>query len=95
MFNQLRDLDFRDIGSAPTSVLYVLLSFLLIIIFAIGYFLAVGYRVSLSLTVAAIENLLEYKTAIYDSRKFRSTAMIILNSLQLVLIPRQSPVYSL
>ncbi|MCH7506013.1 MAG: type 4a pilus biogenesis protein PilO [Proteobacteria bacterium] len=41
MFNQLRDLDFRDIGSAPTSVRYVILSFLLIIIFAIGYYLLI------------------------------------------------------
>jgi type IV pilus assembly protein PilO len=41
MFNELRDLDFRDIGSAPKSVRYVILSFLLIIIIAIGYFLLI------------------------------------------------------
>jgi len=41
MFNQLRDLDYRDIGNAPTSVRYVILSFLLVIIFAIGYFLLI------------------------------------------------------
>ena len=41
MFNELRDLDFRDIGSAPSSVRYVILGFLLIIIIAIGYFLLI------------------------------------------------------
>jgi len=41
MFNELRDLDFNDIGSAPSSVRYVILSFLLIIILAIGYFLLI------------------------------------------------------
>ncbi len=41
MINELRDLDFRDIGSAPASVRYVILSFLLVIIIAIGYFLLV------------------------------------------------------
>ena len=45
MFNQLRDLDFRDVGSAPTSVRYVLLSFLLVIIFAIGYFLLIKNKI--------------------------------------------------
>src|SRR5210317_200192 len=41
MPNELRDLDFNDIGSAPTSVRYIILSFLLIIILAIGYFLLI------------------------------------------------------
>jgi len=41
MFNELRDLDFRDIGSAPSSVRYVILGFLLVIIIAIGYFLLI------------------------------------------------------
>jgi type IV pilus assembly protein PilO len=41
MLNELRDLDFRDIGSAPTSVRYVILGFLLVIIIAIGYFLLI------------------------------------------------------
>jgi len=41
MLNELRDLDFNDIGSAPTSVRYIILSFLLIIILAIGYFLLI------------------------------------------------------
>jgi type IV pilus assembly protein PilO len=41
MLNELRDLDFNDIGSAPTSVRYIILGFLLIIILAIGYFLLI------------------------------------------------------
>ena len=41
MLNELRDLDFNDIGSAPTSVRYIILSVLLLIILAIGYFLLV------------------------------------------------------
>ena len=41
MLNELRDLDFNDIGSAPVSVRYVILSFLLILILAIGYFLLI------------------------------------------------------
>lgn len=41
MLNELRDLDFNDIGSAPTSVRYIILGFLLAIILAIGYFLLI------------------------------------------------------
>lgn len=41
MLNELRDLDFNDIGSAPTSIRYLILSVLLIIILAIGYFLLI------------------------------------------------------
>ena len=41
MLNELRDLDFNDIGSAPTSVRYVILGVLLVIILAIGYFLLI------------------------------------------------------
>jgi type IV pilus assembly protein PilO len=41
MLNELRDLDFNDIGSAPKSVRYVILGFLLVIILAIGYFLLI------------------------------------------------------
>jgi len=41
MLNELRDLDFNDIGSAPTSVRYIILAFLLVIILAIGYFLLI------------------------------------------------------
>lgn len=41
MLNELRDLDFNDIGSAPLSVRYVILGALLAIILAIGYFLLI------------------------------------------------------
>ena len=41
ILNELRDLDFRDIGSAPATVRYVILGFLLVIIFAIGYYLLI------------------------------------------------------
>jgi type IV pilus assembly protein PilO len=41
MLNELRDLDFNDIGSAPTSIRYLILGFLLVIILAIGYFLLI------------------------------------------------------
>lgn len=41
MLNELRDLDFNDIGSAPVSVRYVILGFLLAIILVIGYFLLI------------------------------------------------------
>jgi type IV pilus assembly protein PilO len=41
MLNELRDLDFNDIGSAPTSVRYFILGVLLVIILAIGYFLLI------------------------------------------------------
>lgn len=41
MLNELRDLDFNDIGSAPVSVRYLILSALLVIILAVGYFLLI------------------------------------------------------
>ncbi|MEE8495276.1 MAG: type 4a pilus biogenesis protein PilO [Xanthomonadales bacterium] len=41
MLDQLRDLDFRDIGSAPASARYIILGFLLVVIIAIGYFLLI------------------------------------------------------
>ena len=41
MFQELRDLDFRDIGSATPAVRYVILGFLVAIILAIGYFLLI------------------------------------------------------
>lgn len=41
MLNELRDLDFNDIGSAPRSVRYVILSLLLAVILAIGYYLLI------------------------------------------------------
>jgi type IV pilus assembly protein PilO len=45
MLNELRDLDFNDIGSAPTSVRYFILSLLLVIILAIGYFMLVKNKI--------------------------------------------------
>jgi type IV pilus assembly protein PilO len=45
MLNELRDLDFNDIGSAPMSVRYVILGFLLVIILAIGYFLLIKAKI--------------------------------------------------
>jgi len=45
MLNELRDLDFNDIGSAPLSVRYLLLTVLLLIILGIGYFLLVKNKV--------------------------------------------------
>jgi type IV pilus assembly protein PilO len=45
MLNELRDLDFNDIGSAPVSVRYVLLSVLLIVILTVGYFLLVKNKI--------------------------------------------------
>jgi Tfp pilus assembly protein PilO len=41
MLNELRDLDFNDIGSASPSVRYIILTVLLCVILAIGYFLLV------------------------------------------------------
>jgi type IV pilus assembly protein PilO len=41
MLNELRDLDFNDIGSAPSSVRYVILGTLLVIILGIGYWLLI------------------------------------------------------
>lgn len=45
MLNELRDLDFNDIGSAPLSVRYVILGVLLAIILAIGYFLLIKNKI--------------------------------------------------
>ena len=45
MLNELRDLDFNDMGSAPLSVRYLILTILLVIILAIGYFLLVKTKV--------------------------------------------------
>jgi len=45
MLNELRDLDFNDIGSAPTSVRYVILGFLLVVILVIGYFLLIKAKI--------------------------------------------------
>lgn len=56
MLNELRDLDFNDIGSAPLSVRYVILTFLLVIILAIGYFLLIKDKVDQLEMVQGLEN---------------------------------------
>jgi type IV pilus assembly protein PilO len=56
MLNELRDLDFNDIGSAPVSVRYVILSFLLVIILAIGYFLLIKAKTEQLELVQNLEN---------------------------------------
>jgi type IV pilus assembly protein PilO len=56
MLNELRDLDFNDIGSAPVSVRYVILGFLLVIILAIGYWLLIKAKVEQLELVQNIEN---------------------------------------
>jgi type IV pilus assembly protein PilO len=56
MLNELRDLDFNDIGSAPVSVRYIILSFLLIIILAIGYFLLIKAKTEQLELVQNLEN---------------------------------------
>ena len=56
MLNELRDLDFNDIGSAPTSVRYVILGFLLIIILAIGFFLLIKDKTEQLELVQNLEN---------------------------------------
>ncbi len=56
MLNELRDLDFNDIGSAPTSVRYVILGFLLVVILAIGYFLLVKAKTEQLELVQGLEN---------------------------------------
>lgn len=45
MLNELRDLDFNDIGNAPTSVRYVILGLLLAVVLGIGYFLLVKNKI--------------------------------------------------
>jgi type IV pilus assembly protein PilO len=56
MLNELRDLDFNDIGSAPSSVRYVILGFLLVVILAIGYFLLVKAKTEQLELVQGLEN---------------------------------------
>lgn len=58
MLNELRDLDFNDIGSAPKSVRYVILTFLLIVILAIGYFLLIKDKTEQLEQVQNLENTL-------------------------------------
>ncbi|HMB58318.1 MAG TPA: type 4a pilus biogenesis protein PilO [Xanthomonadales bacterium] len=55
MLNELRDLDFNDIGSAPVSVRYVILGVLLAIILAIGYYLLVKNKIEQLERVEAVE----------------------------------------
>jgi type IV pilus assembly protein PilO len=45
MFNELRDLDFNDVGSAPPSVRYLILGVLLLVIMVGGYFLLIKNKV--------------------------------------------------
>jgi len=56
MLNELRDLDFNDIGSAPTSVRYIILGFLLVIILTIGYFLLIKAKTEQLKLVQSLEN---------------------------------------
>jgi type IV pilus assembly protein PilO len=56
MLNELRDLDFNDIGSAPSSVRYLLLGFLLVIILVIGYFLLIKDKTEQLKMVQGLEN---------------------------------------
>jgi type IV pilus assembly protein PilO len=56
MLNELRDLDFNDIGSAPTSVRYIILGFLLAIILTIGYFLLIKDKTEQLKLVQNLEN---------------------------------------
>jgi len=56
MLNELRDLDFNDIGSAPTSVRYIILGFLLVVILTIGYFLLIKAKTEQLEMVQKLEN---------------------------------------
>ena len=56
MLNELRDLDFNDIGSASSSVRYLILGFLLVIILAIGYFLLIKDKTEQLEMVQGLEN---------------------------------------
>ena len=58
MLNELRDLDFNDIGSAPASVRYIILTVLLIIILLIGYFLLIKAKTEQLELVQNLENTL-------------------------------------
>ena len=56
MLNELRDLDFNDIGSASSSVRYLILGLLLVIILAIGYFLLIKDKKEQLEMVQGLEN---------------------------------------
>jgi type IV pilus assembly protein PilO len=88
MLNELRDLDFNDIGSAPTSVRYVILSVLLVIILAIGYFLLIkakteqlemvqnlelGLRAEFEQKQAKAANLEAYETQLAEMQELLET----------------------
>lgn len=88
MLNELRDLDFNDIGSAPTSVRYVILGFLLVIILAIGYFLLIkakteqlemvqklelGLRAEFEQKQAKAANLEAYETQLAEMQELLET----------------------
>jgi type IV pilus assembly protein PilO len=88
MLNELRDLDFNDIGSAPTSVRYLILSVLLIIILAIGYFLLIkakteqlemvqnlelGLRAEFEQKQAKAANLEAYETQLAEMQELLET----------------------
>ncbi len=69
MLNELRDLDFNDIGSAPASVRYLLLGFLLVIILAIGYFLLIKDKTEQLEMVQGLENNLR---AVFDQKQAKA-----------------------
>lgn len=88
MLNELRDLDFNDIGSAPISVRYVILGFLLVIILAIGYFLLIkakteqlemvqklelGLRAEFEQKQAKAANLEAYETQLAEMQELLET----------------------
>ncbi len=59
MLDDFRNLDFTDLGSAPTSVRYTLLSLLLIVLIVIGYFLMISDKWDELTRVRAEENTLK------------------------------------
>jgi type IV pilus assembly protein PilO len=88
MINELRDLDFNDIGSAPISVRYVILGFLLAIILLIGYFLLIkakteqlemvqklelGLRAEFEQKQAKAANLEAYETQLAEMQELLET----------------------
>jgi type IV pilus assembly protein PilO len=56
LLNDLRDLDFNDIGSAPAAVRYIILAFLLAIILGIGYWLLIKAKTEQLELVENLEN---------------------------------------
>ena len=69
MLNELRDLDFNDIGSAPSSVRYLILGFLLVIILGIGYFLLIKDKIQQLEMVQGLENNLR---AEFEQKQFKA-----------------------